>query len=236
MHSGRDQYLRYLTLGIPHFLSQTTNAPLTPNLTPTLYSLTTTTMANQSQPPTQNPFPAATSVAPVIFTPIHGDDLIAPFNPPTDRTSILNDKIATLNENAKQVKANIIALMRRECCRILWDARNQARQLREVGDAERVDEIGSERVTEEELEVMIERMTSEGGGNGSGRQVEIPNFDSLMRREGNSFREFYTLQIEATLSKGLVEIDGYQKEVEQLRSHYKDLLHKEWDRERMDLD
>lgn len=187
----------------------------------------------------QNPYPVATSIVPVIFTPISGDDLIAPFNPTSDRIEQLNSRIAAFNDNSKRVRANIVAHMRRECERILWNAHEEARILKAAGKAEKVNEVGSECITQKELDYMIERMMSERGGQDDemGSPLVLPNFQALTPKEGISFRERYTLQIEATISQGLSDLDGYEKHVEPIKRRYRDALKREMEQDDyMDLD
>lgn len=194
---------------------------------------------HQQPPERQNPYPPATSIAPTIFIPISGDELTAPFTPPSNRIELLQSKIAVLNENSKRVRANILALMRRECTRILWDANNEARNLKEAGRGDEINGIGSEVVSEEELDHMIECMAarSHGQPKEQGRPVEVPNFQPLLAREGISFRETYSLLIGKTISQGLSDLDGYEQHVERIRTGYMNAWKREMEHSAaMDLD
>ena len=190
---------------------------------------------NKPQPPTpasdQNPFPPATSIIPTIFTPFQGDTLTAPFNPPSGRINILNAKIQALNENYKNVRANILAMMRRECARIVWNAKAEEAQLRAAGKGDVVNMTGTEIVSEEELDHMIQRMTIEGSGEMRARPLSMPDIQRLRSREGISFREKVTLDIEITVGQGLLDPNGYKAHYEKTKARYKDLLHYELERD-----
>lgn len=129
--------------------------------------------------------------------------------------------------------------MRRECSRILWDAHNEVRILKAAGQGEKVDETGSEAVTQEQIDYMIERMTSKVGDQEREMDVPqmLPNIHALLQKPGISFRERCTLQIEATISQGLIDLDGYEKHTEQIKQGYREALKREMDRDSyMDLD
>lgn len=179
----------------------------------------------------QNPFPPATSIIPTIFTPIRGDNLTAPFNPPSGRINILNAKIQALNENYKSVRANILAMMRRECARIIWNAKAEERQLRAAGRGDVVNMMGTEVVGEEELDHMIQRMTMEGSGDMRARPLGTPDIQRLRSREGISFREKVTLDIEITVGQALLDLNGYEAHYEKTKTRYKDLLKSELERD-----
>ncbi|KAL6860306.1 hypothetical protein ACO1O0_004333 [Amphichorda felina] len=169
--------------------------------------------------------PPLVSISPSIFSPIEGDDLILPFTPPSSRVDRLHAKLDALEANRRRVRANMLNLYRRECARLI-----QAAQADEKAAAAQEGSGGGEDApclpSEEDLDVMISNMMAEPAEQ---RPVPAsvaspPNFESVTPR---SRREYWTTQIEITISKGLMDLKGYEEHVAGIRKGYTQALERE---------
>ncbi|POR38144.1 Uncharacterized protein TPAR_01668 [Tolypocladium paradoxum] len=73
----------------------------------------------QQQPDDQEPIPHLQSLAPSIFVPVADDLAATPFVAPASRIARLNAILAALDTHAVHVRSNMLALVRRECVRIV---------------------------------------------------------------------------------------------------------------------
>ena len=171
------------------------------------------------------PIPPLTSISPSIFTPIQGDELLLPFTPPASRVARLSAKIDALDSNRRLVRDNMLALYRRECARLIREAQAE------------VDEPPSASAwstpSEDDLDVMVANVMAvldkrEGGERGeqppAPSAAAPPNFGAFVPK---SRREYWTTQIEITISKGLRDLKGYDAHVAAIRKGYTDKLERE---------
>ena len=185
------------------------------------------------QPPAETPaIPPLVSISPSIFSPIEGDDLILPFTPPSSRVDRLYAKLDALEANRRRVRANMLALYRRECARIIQEAQAEERAAKDSG-ADGSEEA-ARRPSDEELDAMIANMAAKPTGQRPvpASAASPPQFDNFIPR---SRREACTKQIEITISKGLMDLKGYDEHVATIRKGYTETLDREM-QSAMDID
>ena len=185
----------------------------------------------------QIPIPPLTTIAPAIFIPFDTDDLLGPHvQPATNNLEHLQARLKALENNRRRVRANMLALYRREARRLLQDAAEAERQEAESNGGQVSDNGGGPdaQTLENELEEMVANMTAEvpAGGEG-GRQrgdnvpfsVQMPpNFTNVTP---GSTRELWLREVMTTLGAGLQDLKGYEEHIAAIRKEYTDAINRE---------
>lgn len=123
----------------------------------------------------------------------------------------------------------MLALYRRECARIVQEAHAEEQQ-GIWGEGT----YGKTTATQEQLDEMVANMMAEPVGEKtlSDSAACLPNFANVVPA---SRREHWITQLEITISKGLVDLKGYDEHIKGIREGYKKALEREMQSD-MDLD
>ncbi|PNY26647.1 Uncharacterized protein TCAP_03430 [Tolypocladium capitatum] len=185
----------------------------------------------QRRPDDQEPIPPLQSLAPSIFVPVTDDLAARPFVPPANRIARLNAILAALDTHAVGVRSNMLALVRRECVRIL----------RELAAAEAASTTASNNANSNEQQQQHhppQKHRADGGGDGDlaamlanmqaphdpGKDhadISLPDFS---RVQPASVREKATRDLMASVSRALCELRGFDAHIAGNRGFYEQAL------------
>ncbi|OAA35691.1 hypothetical protein NOR_07882 [Metarhizium rileyi] len=170
----------------------------------------------------RNEIPPLTTLLPAIFVPVQPSFFA--YTPPATRSAQIRESIAALEAHAAQVRANILALSRQECCRIARDAEIQeAREGIAVAPAQR------RVVSEADKAAMLANMQA-APGSCAGREMPlVPDFSNWLVSSPREWREREVLR---TVARTMADLKGFREHVARERARYEEALEREILRER----
>ncbi|KAG6009277.1 hypothetical protein E4U21_002881 [Claviceps maximensis] len=162
-----------------------------------------------------------------MYVPIPADFLTR-FTPPTTSEEHLQASISTLNAHASAVKANIMALTKRECVRIV-------REVDATGERGRQPLVERMGLRPEDRTAMVKNLEApKGAAGGEVRELaELPNFEAWPSRR---LEEWEEVRLMGVVSRTMMEIAGYERHVGLVRGGYEEMLRRERGGERMEVD
>ncbi|KAG5984120.1 hypothetical protein E4U55_005919 [Claviceps digitariae] len=175
--------------------------------------------------------PILTSITPAMYVPIPAD-FVTRFTPPTTAEEHLQASISTLNAHESAVKANIKALTKRECVRIVRevDAAAERERERERGSGAHpaLERMG---LRPEDRKMMVANLEAPRGVGGGMGLAEKPNFEAW---PAGGLEEWKEARLMGVVSRTMVEVSGYGRHVGLVRAGYEERLRRE--RERMGVE
>lgn len=173
-----------------------------------------------------------------MYVPTPPDFFVKTFEAPATREAHLAASLATLDAHASAVKANILALTRRECIRI---ARELPARAQQADSPERERERERTGLHPDDRRIMVANMEAPRGS-AAGRELPaVPDFDTWPAFGPEEARE---IRMMATVSRTMIEMSGYERHAGLVKAGYAEALEKEKEKERgkgatmvgMDLD
>ncbi|KAG6118773.1 hypothetical protein E4U13_008267 [Claviceps humidiphila] len=160
--------------------------------------------------------PVLTSMTPAIFVPIPADFLTS-FIPPRTTEESLQASIATLDAQASAVKANILALTKREGIRVAM--------AREEDPAAAVSTTTTTKertgLSPQDRKLMVANMEAPKGTAAGAELPEVPNFDAWPAEGAEERREN---RLRLVVSGTMSELRGYDNFVRATRGQLEEAL------------
>ncbi|KAG6017027.1 hypothetical protein E4U43_002472 [Claviceps pusilla] len=167
--------------------------------------------------------PKLTSITPAMYVPIPAD-FITRFTPPTTAEEHLQGSISTLNAHAAAVKANILALTKRECVRVVREVNAAGWRERERDPAAAAtpppppERMG---LRPEERKMMVANLEAPRGSGGGRGLAGRPNFEAWPAR---GLKEWKEVRLMGVVSRTMCELSGYERHVGSVRGGYEEKL------------
>ncbi|KAG6272762.1 hypothetical protein E4U47_002338 [Claviceps purpurea] len=161
--------------------------------------------------------PVLTSMTPAIFVPIPADFLTS-FIPPRTPEEHLQGSIATLDAQASAVKANILALTKREGIRV---AREE--EPAPLSSATTTTTATKERtgISPQDRKLMVANMEAPKGAAAGAELPEVPNFDAWPTEGAEERREN---KLRLVVSGTMSELRGYENFVRATKGQLEEAL------------
>ncbi|KAG6297159.1 hypothetical protein E4U45_005555 [Claviceps purpurea] len=161
--------------------------------------------------------PVLTSMTPAIFVPIPADFLTS-FIPPRTPEEHLQGSIATLDAQASAVKANILALTKREGIRV---AREE--EPAPLSSATTTTTTTKERtgISPQDRKLMVANMEAPKGAAAGAELPEVPNFDAWPTEGAEERREN---KLRLVVSGTMSELRGYENFVRATKGQLEEAL------------
>ncbi|KAG5915879.1 hypothetical protein E4U42_007888 [Claviceps africana] len=178
-----------------------------------------------SSPPDEEDGPAAegggeipvlTSITPAMYVPIPADFLTG-FTAPTTREEYLQASISTINAHASAVKANIMALTKRECVRI-------AREADAAWERDRGPVLERRVLRAEDRRAMVANLEAPRGMAAGRELAGTPNFEAW---PGAGWAGWKEAKVMGVVSRTMIEVSGYERHVGLVRGGYEEMLRRE---------
>ncbi|KAG6238072.1 hypothetical protein E4U25_002029 [Claviceps purpurea] len=163
--------------------------------------------------------PVLTSMTPAIFVPIPADFLTS-FIPPRTPEEHLQGSIATLDAQASAVKANILALTKREGIRV---AREEEPAPLSSATTTTTTTTTKERtgISPQDRKLMVANMEAPKGAAAGAELPEVPNFDAWPTEGAEERREN---KLRLVVSGTMSELRGYENFVRATRGQLEEAL------------
>ncbi|KAG6139551.1 hypothetical protein E4U38_008166 [Claviceps purpurea] len=163
--------------------------------------------------------PVLTSMTPAIFVPIPADFLTS-FIPPRTPEEHLQGSIATLDAQASAVKANILALTKREGIRV---AREEEPAPLSSATTTTTTTTTKERtgISPQDRKLMVANMEAPKGAAAGAELPEVPNFDAWPTEGAEERREN---KLRLVVSGTMSELRGYENFVRATKGQLEEAL------------
>ncbi|KAG6195499.1 hypothetical protein E4U10_001818 [Claviceps purpurea] len=163
--------------------------------------------------------PVLTSMTPAIFVPIPADFLTS-FIPPRTPEEHLQGSIATLDAQASAVKANILALTKREGIRV---AREEEPAPLSSATTTTTTTATKERtgISPQDRKLMVANMEAPKGAAAGAELPEVPNFDAWPTEGAEEKREN---KLRLVVSGTMSELRGYENFVRATKGQLEEAL------------
>ncbi|CCE33042.1 uncharacterized protein CPUR_06965 [Claviceps purpurea 20.1] len=164
--------------------------------------------------------PVLTSMTPAIFVPIPADFLTS-FIPPRTPEEHLQGSIATLDAQASAVKANILALTKREGIRVARE--EEPAPLSSATTTTTTTTATKERtgISPQDRKLMVANMEAPKGAAAGAELPEVPNFDAWPTEGAEEKREN---KLRLVVSGTMSELRGYENFVRATRGQLEEAL------------
>ncbi|KAG6107346.1 hypothetical protein E4U14_004207 [Claviceps sp. LM454 group G7] len=165
--------------------------------------------------------PVLTSMTPAIFVPIPADFLTS-FIPPRTSEESLQASIATLDAQASAVKANILALTKREGIRVAMAREEHPAALSSTASAT-TPSTTKERtgISPQDRKLMVANIEAPKGAAAGAELPEVPNFDAWPAEGAEERREN---KLRLVVSGTMSELRGYENFVRATRGQLEEAL------------
>ncbi|KAG6231484.1 hypothetical protein E4U26_006817 [Claviceps purpurea] len=160
--------------------------------------------------------PVLTSMTPAIFVPIPADFLTS-FIPPRTPEEHLQGSIATLDAQASAVKANILALTKREGIRVARE--EEPAPLSSATTTTTTKERTG--ISPQDRKLMVANMEAPKGAAAGAELPEVPNFDAWPTEGAEERREN---KLRLVVSGTMSELRGYENFVRATRGQLEEAL------------
>ncbi|KAG6052433.1 hypothetical protein E4U17_005809 [Claviceps sp. LM77 group G4] len=167
--------------------------------------------------------PMLTSISPAIFVPIPADFLTS-FIPPRTPEEHLQGSIATLDAQASAVKANILALTKREGIRVAMAREEYPAALSSAASATTTSTSTTKKRTglsPQDRKLMVANMEAPKGAAAGAELPEVPNFDAWPTEGAEERREN---KLRLVVSGTMSELRGYENFVRATRGQLEEAL------------
>ncbi|KAG6258942.1 hypothetical protein E4U49_006073 [Claviceps purpurea] len=165
--------------------------------------------------------PVLTSMTPAIFVPIPADFLTS-FIPPRTPEEHLQGSIATLDAQASAVKANILALTKREGIRVAREEEpaplSSATTTTTTTTTATKERTG---ISPQDRKLMVANMEAPKGAAAGAELPEVPNFDAWPTEGAEERREN---KLRLVVSGTMSELRGYENFVRATRGQLEEAL------------
>ncbi|KAG6067454.1 hypothetical protein E4U32_003700 [Claviceps aff. humidiphila group G2b] len=167
--------------------------------------------------------PVLTSMTPAIFVPIPADFLTS-FIPPRTTEESLQASIATLDAQASAVKANILALTKREGIRVAMAREEHPAALSSAASATTTSTSTTKERTglsPQDRKLMVANIEAPKGTAAGAELPEVPNFDAWPAEGAEERREN---KLRLVVSGTMSELRGYDNFVRATRGQLEEAL------------
>ncbi|KAG5917724.1 hypothetical protein E4U61_002460 [Claviceps capensis] len=158
--------------------------------------------------------PVLTSMTPAIFVPIPADFLTS-FIPSRTTEEHLQGSIATLDAQASAVKANILALTKREGIRVAREEEEPAASVSATTTKKRTG------ISPQDRKMMVTNMEAPKGAAAGAELPEVPNFDAWPTEGAGERREN---KLRLVVSGTMSELRGYENFVRATKGQLEEAL------------
>ncbi|KAG5935539.1 hypothetical protein E4U59_005543 [Claviceps monticola] len=164
--------------------------------------------------------PVLTSMTPAIFVPIPADFLTS-FIPPRTTEEHLQGSIATLDAQASAVKANILALTKREGIRVAREEEPAASVSATTTTTTTTTTKGRTGISPQDRKMMVTNMEAPKGAAAGAELPEVPNFDAWPTEGAEERREN---KLRLVVSGTMSELRGYENFVRATKGQLEEAL------------